>query len=398
MRSFLNLFIYSLVCLTLNGCRKDITEAQEQRSVQSYDFIVTDAFSTQDDGFILSCVDRLVKLDEDGGVEFEVSFGNTFSDERQLSDINVFQAKDGSFVLSASSFEFVSSSNSFRGILNVARFDPFGNLLWSNEFSVSKLIQDPRFDPLNFKMTNGVDDSFGNYVFSGSLLETDGLFKYVILRISEEGILTLRNFYPFEQGQITNILATSGGGFIVSGTVSNVFVSVLSQLFVEMSVASLDNANVGEGQIISNAIELSDGTFLLSGSANIGTGGFTDINFFFINIDGSGILLDSKSFGTNKQDFSLFSAQTRNGDFTFSGSRRKLVVFSGETALLFTKVNANNEVVWERIFGDGLGMQANFHRENKDGTFTIIGFKFGYKSAAVRQTFFLRTKPDGTLD
>ncbi|WP_375238055.1 hypothetical protein [Aurantibacter sp.] len=275
------------------------------------------------------------KLDSDGNIIWEKSFGYSGSDRAY----SIIQTQDQGFLISgvldvtASAGEG-NSKNYFiehaGGDYWAIKLDSNGNQEWTKYFG-GNLSDDP------YGITQTVD---GNFILVGSsdsedvdITNNKGSYDYWIVSISNSGVLLWeKNFGGTEIDEARGITNTSDGNFLIIGNtrsndvdVSNniggsdiwlLKISPFGELLWEKTLG-------GTGFDIGNSISKSINGYIISGASRSLDGNITGNNgqndAFITEINENGDLLWTKSVGGSNEDLIYDSVQINDGTIVSVG-------------------------------------------------------------------------------
>jgi hypothetical protein len=117
-------------------------------------------------------------------------------------------------------------------------------------------------------------------------------------------------------------------------------------------------------EILYSIEQTSTGGTILAGET--GSSGAGSVDMFIVNLDASGNIIWSKTFGTSAVDRAYHAEQTANGGFIVTGKSNSYMV-----AL---RLDANGNITWSRRYGaTHTGNVGHKIRETSDGNFVLVG-------------------------
>ena len=389
---FISVFYYSCkqedVPVNNNDPVNDPTQIFSQTYGSNLSDLVT-GVAQSDDGGVVVCGYTIagafgdndffvMKLDDSGHVAWSNLYGSSGND--QASSLQ--KTADGGYII-------CGSTNSYSGT-----FDPFtlkidntGNVQWS-----------ARYFWWNEDYANSVSQtSDGGYILTGfSNSFGAGGYDTYALKLDQNGGIMWARFYGGAQNDIGNsVLETGDNGFIIGGN-------------------TLSFGNLGEGYIIKT---FGDGGF--NWSKTYGGTGFDNIrdirkssngyiacgstvsfglitaDAYVFNIDNSGFVYWSRTFGSNGSGESLFNTvrQTSDGGFVLGGSMHSSMISSGDMCLV--KLFGNGEFNYAKIFGGVNDDIASALTVKSDGGYLLAGTTASF-GAGSNDVYLQSLKSDGT--
>ncbi|MCH8331635.1 MAG: hypothetical protein IH946_09720 [Bacteroidetes bacterium] len=395
------LFKYSsfiVLFFGLSACDKEVVDPEDENIlVKSYDFVVISSANTNDEGYILNCRNKLVKLANDGTEDWKIDNEKYFSQSEGVTILDVYQTSTGEYLLSGISHEPYAQTGANKGNLNVVKMSSKGNIIWKKFYSLSKQMETP-IDENSFNIINTIELSSGGYIFTSSMNEKDADDVYVFVKLDTDGNLFFKKKVIFNNGVLKRVAATADDGFIVIGRQGPLFAAMyndsLNLVWKNTYTHTIKDAFSTE-QVANNILEINS-QFYITGYLDRGSGNEVNYDFFILKIGVDGEELMFKTFDTGKQDYCLSSTITSDNNIAMLGGKRILVDYSKETNMYFLKASTSGTKEWDHEYGESYGMEGVHVKQNQDETFTLIGYKKGYENSAVDQTIFLQTKADGT--
>jgi hypothetical protein len=215
------------------------------------------------------------KLDANGNIEWRKYFGGTNNDR----SFDVVQANDGGYVITGFSesndFDISNSKGSYD--YWVIKLNASGVLLWEKSIGGSEIDQSRSI----------VKTKDNAYIIAGNAFSTDGDITsnkgnsdFFIVKIDDNGIIKWRKNYGGSDFDYATSISTSSNGFLITG-----------------------NSKSSDKNLTTN---------------------YGENDFWIIEIDSNGKLLDQKSFGGSGLDFALDVLETSSGNIYIVGETESI--------------------------------------------------------------------------
>ena len=210
------------------------------------------------------------KLDANGNIEWRKYFGGTNNDR----SFDVVQANDGGYVIigfsESNDFDITNSKGSYD--YWVIKLNASGSLIWEKSLGGSEIDQAR-------SITRADDNAYiiaGNsFSIDGDILSNKGNSDFFIVKIDDTGNIKWKKNYGGSDFDYATSISTSTNGFLITG-----------------------NSKSSNKDVTTN---------------------YGENDYWLINIDSNGKLLDQKTFGGSGLDFALDVLETTQGDIFIVG-------------------------------------------------------------------------------
>lgn len=273
----------------------------------------------------------VVKLDVNGNIEWEDSFGGSDSE----AAYSIEQTTDGGFIVVGE-----SASNDGDVIGNVGatdiwviKLDPQGQIEWQNSLGGS----DFEFAIDVLQLSTGEYAVFGSTGSSdGDVSAHDGQYDYWLILLSTQGVLQWeKTFGGTNWDQAASLIQTSDGGLMLSGHSGSNDGDITNNngswdyWVVKTDIdGNIQWENAFGGSDVEQGGEIwqtSDGGFVMTGTSRSNDGDVTGNNggsgdTWVIRIDNVGALLWQKAMGGSNIDGSSGIIPTSDGGYIVAGA------------------------------------------------------------------------------
>lgn len=338
----------------------------------------------------------LLKLDADGNLEWEKTYGGSKDDRGQ----SLLQTSDGGYAIVGYAMSDDGDGSNNEGFHDnwIVRLDVSGNILWEKSFGFAG--HDHSYD--------AVQTTDGGFFFSGFLdvtssggqgndgkgtnLAAHGVGEFWGTRLDANGDLQWRRYFGgTNNDRAYGAVQASDGGFVMAGSsesddfnISNakgsydfwvVKVDKTGQMLWERSFGG---TGIDKSYDI---VKTSDGSYAIIGNTFSSD---TDISknngesdVWLIKIDDNGNLLWEKTFGGTDFDAAHGLGTTADGGFVIAGNSKSSNGDAsgnlGENDLWIIKTDASGEIVFQQAYG-GSGLDYGFDAlEDQDGNLVLVG-------------------------
>jgi hypothetical protein len=253
----------------------------------------------------------LVKVDSSGNLQWNKTFGD------QTADIAtcVIQTNDGGYALGGYWLENDASEDAL-----FVKTDSSGNVQWTRTYGGAE----------GESVYSVVQTSEGGYALAGVTTSYNDERKpdFWLVKTDSNGIMEWNKTYTEQNTDCAkSLIQTSDGGYTLAGFVRPAIIAP-SDVWV-INVDSTGNSvwNVTwksvDYAMVNSMIQTRDGGYLVSGATHY-LKGFMDLNsfMFLLKIDADGIIQWNKTFNELDDNNSLFVTQTENDDYALAGTTK----------------------------------------------------------------------------
>ncbi|MCY7351527.1 MAG: PKD domain-containing protein [Cytophagaceae bacterium] len=381
--------------------------------------VLLDMVATSDGGFVLSGFSRsgtstdksqpskgeqdywVVKINASGIRQWDKTYGGS-----SLDFLDAVAATDnGSLLLGGHSYsnQGGDKTEAPKGLGDywVVKLNASGDKQWDRTFGGSSL---------DFLHSIAFVKSDGGFLLGGQSGSGQGGDKsqpskgnddYWVVKIDANGVKQWdKTFGGTEKEELTSVIATSDGGFLLAGQSSSTQSgdrSEPSRGGIDYWVVKIDANGLkkwdkrfgGNGDDKLNSVVATDGNFLLVGSSGSGQGGDKaeasrgDLDYWVVKINADGAKQWDKTFGGSGADEAFSVVVNADGSFILAGhsksgpSGEKSEASKGnqEADYWVVKVDASGNKVWDKTFGgNGKEELTSMVASPADGSFMLGGF------------------------
>ncbi len=297
----------------------------------------------------------VLKLDPNGKLKWEKTFGGKFSDEA----LSIQQTKDGGYIVAG--YTYFSGD---RGEdVYVLKLDSNGKLQWEKTFGGSD--NDGAFSVQQTKD--------GGYIVAGGTRSSGaGRFDVYILKLDSNGKLQWeKTFGGSDDDMATSIQQTTDGGYIVAGY------SYGAQKF-DVHILKLDSNGKlqwektfggSDSDVAFSIQQTKDGGYIVAGSTRSSGVGGKDV--YVLKLDSNGNIQWEKTFGGSKDDEAFSIQQTKDGGYIVAGSTESFG--AGWKDVYVLKLDSNGNLQWEKTFGNEDDDEAYSVQQTSDDGYIVAG-------------------------
>ena len=284
----------------------------------------------------------IVKLDEDGVVEWDRSYGGLGKDQLY----NVQPTSDGGYIIAGTSDSGISGDKTENRVGNsdywVIKTDASGNIIWQND------IGGLMFD----NVYSAYETADGGYILGGT--STSGI----------SGDKTAGNYGVVDYWIVKlNSAGTVVWDKTIGGTLNDYLYAV---------IPTADGGSIACGMSESG----------LTGNKTDNTNGLYD--YWVVKLDNSGNITWQNSIGGTGNDYAFVNAidQTSDGGYAIAGYSQSLIsgdkteANTGSWDYWILKINSTGSILWQTVLGGVSGDYANAISATTDGGFIVGGFSY----------------------
>lgn len=277
----------------------------------------------------------IVKLDVNGNIEWEKSYGGTGAEFAR----SIIQTADKGYI-------FAGEANFNNGDVSgvhynnnydcwIVKIDSAGTLQWQKCLGGSN----------SERAYSIMQASTGGYIIgavaesnNGDLTTNHGGYDYWVIKSDSLGNIQWQKTYGGSGNELScSVIETFDGGYLATGTTGslNGDVTGFHGGFYDGWVIKLTSSGITQWQkslggtfddYLANGIQTVNKEYILGGfsSSNDGdvSGGHGNSDYWLIKVDSLGSILWQKTYGGSDGDFGGFADQTNDGGFILSGSSR----------------------------------------------------------------------------
>ena len=346
----------------------------------------------------------IFKLDADGNTEWDnYLYDDTLTGITNVYDI--MQTADGGYIVAGSDFcpgTVDSIGNHGARDFMVVKMDQNGGIEWIRDYGGTGNEEAWSID----QTTDGgyIVGGYSGSSDGDAAGNAPWYMDYWVIRLDADGNLVWQNMYGGSNyDYATSISCTADGGFIVGGYSGSKDSDVTGTHWggsdYDMWVVKLDatgnmtwqNSYGGSGEDIANSIDLtSDGGYIVAGSTashdGLVTGNhnvaYEKKDFWLVKINSAGTLTWQKCLGGNGDDFAYSVQQTTDGGYIVGGTVGPtdtngvdVTGYHGNAGSDYwmVKTDATGNITWERALG-GHGLEdGRTVAETSDGGYIMVG-------------------------
>jgi hypothetical protein len=327
----------------------------------------------------------IVKLDTAGSIEWEKSLGGSGGDEAT----SVSQTADGGYIVAGTtnSDDGDVSGNSDISDYWVVRLDQSGNIIW--EKCLGTVFTD--------YATSVQQTADGGFIVTGSA-HYDGSFSsdYWIVKLDDSGnVEWQKSLGGSDTDAASSIQQTTDNGYIVAGASESndedvsgnhgnfdywiVKLNVSGEIIWQKCLGGNDGSNWGD--VALSIQQTTDAGYIVVGYSNSNNGDVSgnhgNFDYWIVKLDATGIIIWQKSMGGSGADYGTSVAQTANGGLLVAGYSEShdgdVTINHGEHDYWIVKLNATQNIIWQKSLGGSNYDQANSIQQTADGGFIIAG-------------------------
>lgn len=396
----IQIFIFSIICISLFSCGDDTENNNNQSKISSSVFITyPNNNSSIMDTILVRCdsikdleINRL-DLYVDGDsissatifpfifplvtnnfsnglhsiyVKANYNFENEYQSSPIIVNINNFLVfsnafghenihEEGLSIIQENDSSFIILGNTAEDLL-LLKTDRHGNEIWTQYFGGSKIDV----------MKHLIKSSDGGYFISGSS-ESYGLggSDIWVIKASSSGLIEWnKNFGTSSNEYGGSLLETNDGSLLLigNGDLNNSGDQDIWLIKTNSQGDSLWSKNYGgSGDETSNdIISVGDSSYIILGSTSSFGNGGSDI--FIIKIDENGNEEWNLNYGGTSDEFGRSIIHTSDDGFVILSSIESYGI--GNNAVNITRINSSGEIIWNKTFGGGDGIQGSNALQN----------------------------------
>jgi hypothetical protein len=377
------LFSIAFIGIAFSTCKKD-PSPDAGSDAKVFTFSTDKCIATPDNGFLLTGSSypnyHISKVDNNGSLVWKKD--NYYADY-------VFPTNNNGCISCADSsyYDYVNAKYYYGIVLN--KLDSRGNIMYSKKFfkNDSGAVYYPKV----------VELSSGDIMVIG----VDDYYDFCAFKADKNGnLLWVRSTTPYLYVSAINKMMeinTNGDIIIIADAYKAYYAKMDSSGTLLWEKSKVIGKWLDEPTDIH---KLNNNEYIITGYYDAAPDYNYNYQFFAYKINGLGDSLGYIATGGSKQDICLSSALDQNNNITLVGMEGRdindnYLNFSSVRAVTFNPFLTS--VIRDKTYAqiqDCAGMSGVY---NSDGSFSIIGKKLAYGNPAIKHTFFMKTKPDGSL-
>ncbi|PIF47677.1 putative secreted protein (Por secretion system target) [Chryseobacterium sp. 52] len=327
----------------------------------------------------------VVKLESNGNIQWQKSFGGTADDQAH----SVRQTADGGYIVAGSteSTNGQVTGNHGNNDYWVIKLDASGSLEWQKTLGGSS----------NDIARSVRQTSDGGYIVAGSSSSSNGDISgnhggsdYWIVKLTSTGnIQWEKSLGGNNSDDASSIAQTTDNGYIIAGTSSSnngdvtgnhgdtdYWVVKINSAGVLQWQKSLGGSSTETGQAIA---QTQDSGYIVAGSSSSDNGDITgnhgSFDYWVVKLNSAGNLQWQKSFGEIYYDYAFDIKNTNDGGYIVSGfSESTAIKGFGSNDYWMIKLLPDGNIEWDKKLGGLTDDYATAAQQTADGGYVISGF------------------------
>lgn len=274
----------------------------------------------------------LVKIDTQGNLQWEKTFGGSYRDEAH----SVWQTSDGGYVVAGVRDLYVSNG------AYLAKTDAQGNLQWEKKFN--------EYPSFAYSVQQTSD---GGYIVAGYATPTAGNDDVYLLKTDASGNKAWsKTFGGSGTDRAFFVQQTQDGGYIVAGTTTSYGAGGVDVYLLKTDANGNEvwskTFGGSNNDYAYSVQQTSDGGYVLAGYTGSNSLGF---KVYLVKIDTQGNLQWEKTFGINGGNYAYSVQQTSDGGYILAGYTYSGSSTGFDAYLIKTDASGNEE--WSKVVAVG---------------------------------------------
>lgn len=299
----------------------------------------------------------LVKTDDEGAVEWEMTFGGSGSDWGN----SVSQTDDGGYIIAGATQSFGAGLEDFY----VVKTDSVGHAMWERTFG----------GPSNEHGRSVHQTNDGGYVVTGYTRSFGaGRADVYLVKVDADGVIEWdRTYGGPENDDGYSVIQTSDGGYVVAGHTRSEGEGSDDALLIKTDgdgVIQFNRTYGGPmGDFGRSVLETPDGGFAMAGYSMSFGERYGDI--YLVRTDPDGDELWYRTYGGAELDIGNSLRKTLDDGFIIVGDTQSFGAGQTDVCLILTDEEGNR--LWNRTFGGSDDDHGNSVIQTIDGSLVFTG-------------------------
>jgi hypothetical protein len=332
----------------------------------------------------------LVKMSDDGKVEWQKRYGLTDSTGNKLEEIpqTVLQTNDGGYII---------TGNSRRQNTWIVKVNNIGNIEWQK---ISTYWANWLTGADGTEMIKQLSD--GSYLVADHAMISGCCGSdFHLMKLNQDGSFAGRLGIPIGNYQkLRSVDFTKDGGIILAGTFQEPDAKLrfwIVKLNSDYTIAwqkKIKTTVSGASEDFPMAITTSDGGFIIGGHVVDVWGSpiYGSPRSLIIKMDPNGQVLWKKVLSCKKTNSIKDMKATPDGGFVLVGITNPTDQLGTEKAWI-VKLNSEGAIIWDKIYGQGMGLRSV--DLTNDGGYLVAGSQ--YTSAPFTDPIIMKLDSNGTI-
>ena len=326
----------------------------------------------------------LIKVDENGDMEWNKTYGGTESDVATA----LACTSDGGYVITGETSSYGEGQRDYWLI----KVDSSGNPQWNRTFG----------DQTDDIATCVIQTNDGGYALAGYWLENDGSEDVRFIKTDSSGNIQWTRTYGGAEGErIYSVVQTSEGGYAMTGVTTSYnderkpdfwLVKTDSKGIMEWNKTYTEQ-NTDSAKTL---IQTRDGRYTMAGFVRQAIIDSSDV--WVINVDSTGNPVWNVTWEPKEYAMVDSMIQTRDNGYLVSGTTNYLKDFFDLSSYMFLiKIDADGTIKWIKIF-DGLGDNNSlFVTQTENDVYALAATTKTTEKGAHHDIWFTKADPHGNV-
>jgi len=329
----------------------------------------------------------VLKLDSDGNIEWQRTYGGNDTELLWEIDFSIQQTSDEGYIVAGHTSSFGAGESDFW----VLKLTSNGDIEWQRTYGGG-----------GYDLANSIQQtSDEGYIVAGSTLSFGaGGMDFWVLKLTSNGDIEWQRTYGGVSYEFDcSIQQTSDGGYIVAGTTRSFGVSE-----DEGWVLKLDSNGDIEWQrtyggsswdYLHSIQQTSDEGYIVAGHTHSFGAGIEEA--WILKLSTNGDTEWQRTYGGSQEDYARSVQQTSDGGYIVAGSTDSFGDF-GDINGWVLKLSSNGDIEWQYTYGGGsIDYASRSIDQTSDGGYVTAGwtYSFGYGEA---DFIVLKLSSDGDIN